>query len=132
LRARAPGERLDATLTAGNPVNVLTTFPKGESLYSPETLQTIADVHSTVEATAGVGNVWSLETLRRWLAEKAGSTDVATLKEYVVVIPQHLVRRFIDAQQDAVVVAGRVPDLDSSQLLPVVDQQGHEPDFVRN
>ena len=45
----------------------------------------------TVEKQAGVGNVWSLETLRRWLAEKAGSSDVATLKEYVNVIPEHLV-----------------------------------------
>jgi hypothetical protein len=69
----------------------------------------------------GVGNVWSLETLRRWLAEKAGSSDVATLKEYVNLIPEYLVRRFISANQDAVVVSGRVPDLDSSQILPVVE-----------
>jgi uncharacterized protein len=130
-QAVAASNRLDAKLTGANPVNVLITFPKGESLYSPETLQTIADVHSTVEATAGVGNVWSLETLRRWLAEKAGSADVATLKEYVNVIPEHLVRRFIDAEQDSVVVAGRVPDLDSSQLLPVVDKLDHELDAVR-
>src|SRR5579864_7666584 len=130
-QAVAASNRLDAKLTGANPVNVLITFPKGESLYSPETLQTIADVHATVEKTAGVGNVWSLETLRRWLAEKAGSDDVATLKEYVNLIPEHLVRRFIDAEQDGVVVAGRVPDLDSSQLLPVVDKLDHELDAVR-
>src|SRR5262245_11617330 len=114
--------RLDAKLTGANPIDVLIEFPKGASLYSPETLQAIADVHATVEKSAGVGNVWSLETLRRWLAEKAGSNDVATLKEYVNVIPEHLVRRFIDAEQDAVVVAGRVPDKDSSQLRPIVEQ----------
>jgi uncharacterized protein len=130
-QAVAASNRLDAKLTGANPVNVLITFPKGESLYSPETLQTIADVHSTVEGAAGVGNVWSLETLRRWLAEKAGSADVATLKEYVNLIPEHLVRRFIDAEQDSVVVAGRVPDLDSSQLLPVVNKLDHELDAVR-
>jgi predicted RND superfamily exporter protein len=130
-QAVAASGRLDAKLTGANPVNVLIQFPKGETLYSPETLQTIADVHSTVERTAGVGNVWSLETLRRWLAEKAGSSDVATLKEYVNLIPEHLVRRFIDANQDAVVVAGRVPDLDSSQILPVVDKLDHELDTVR-
>ncbi|WJR80694.1 MMPL family transporter [Bradyrhizobium sp. NP1] len=130
-QAVAASNRLDAKLTGANPVNVLITFPKGESLYSPETLQTIADVHATVEKTAGVGNVWSIETLRRWLAEKAGSSDVATLKEYVNLIPEHLVRRFIDAQQDAVVVAGRVPDLDSSELLPVVEKLDHELDAVR-
>jgi predicted RND superfamily exporter protein len=130
-QAVAASNRLDAKLTGANPVNVLIQFPKGELLYSPETLQTIADVHATVEHEAGVGNVWSLETLRRWLAEKAGSSDVATLKEYVSLIPEHLVRRFIDGEQDAVVVAGRVPDLDSSQLLPVVEKLDHELDAVR-
>lgn len=130
-QAVAASDRLDAKLTGANPVNVLVQFPKGETLYSPETLQTIADVHATVEKAAGVGNVWSLETLRRWLAEKAGGADVATLKEYVSVIPEHLVRRFIDAEQDAVVVAGRVPDKDSSQLLPIVDKLDTELDAVR-
>ena len=84
-----------------------------------------------VETQAGVGNVWSLETLRRWLAEKAGSSDVGTLKEYVSVIPEHLVRRFISANQDAVVVSGRVPDLDSSQILPVVEKLDAALDAVR-
>ncbi|KJC41366.1 RND transporter [Bradyrhizobium sp. LTSP849] len=130
-QAVAASNRLDAKLTGANPVNVLIQFPKGESLYSPETLQTIADVHAIVEKAAGVGNVWSVETLRRWLAEKAGSGDVATLKEYVSLIPEHLVRRFIDADQDAVLVAGRVPDIDSSQLLPVVDKLDAELDVVR-
>ncbi|TGN90326.1 RND transporter [Bradyrhizobium yuanmingense] len=130
-QAVAASDRLDAKLTGANPVNVLIVFPKGETLYSPQTLQTIAEVHATVEKSAGVGNVWSLETLRRWLAEKAGSADVATLKEYVSVIPEHLVRRFIDAEQDAVVVAGRVPDKDSSQLLPIVDKLDSELDAVR-
>jgi uncharacterized protein len=123
--------RLDAKLTGANPVDVLIEFPKGASLYAPETLKTIAEVHSMVETAAGVGNVWSLETLRRWLAEKAGSNDVATLKEYVSVIPEHLVRRFISADQDAVVVSGRVPDIDSSALLPVVNKLDKALDKVR-
>jgi len=121
-QAVAASGRLDAKLTGANPIDVLIEFPKGESLYSPETLQTIAEVHATVETAAGVGNVWSLETLRRWLAEKAGSSDVATLKEYVGLIPKYLVQRFISADQDAVLVSGRVPDLDSSQILPVVEK----------
>jgi predicted RND superfamily exporter protein len=130
-QAVAASGRLDAKLTGANAIDVLIELPKGASLYAPETLQTIAEVHSTVEKQAGVGNVWSLETLRRWLAEKAGSSDVATLKEYVDVIPKYLVRRFIAADQDAVVVSGRVPDLDSSQILPVVDNLDHALDTVR-
>jgi uncharacterized protein len=130
-QAVAASGRLDAKLTGANAIDVLIEFPKGASLYSPDTLQTIADVHSLVEKQAGVGNVWSLETLRRWLTEKAGSSDVATLKEYVSVIPEYLVRRFISANQDAVVVSGRVPDLDSSQILPVVDNLDHSLDVIR-
>src|SRR5882762_5201198 len=130
-QAVAASGRLDAKLTGANPIDVLVEFPKGASLYAPDTLQTIAEVHSLVEKQAGVGNVWSLETLRRWLAEKAGSSDVATLKEYVSVIPEHLVRRFISADQNAVVVSGRVPDLDSSEILPVIDKLDKALDKVR-
>src|SRR5438874_1801889 len=130
-QAVAASGRLDAKLTGANPIDVLIEFPKGASLYAPDTLKAIADVHATVETAAGVGNVWSLETLRRWLAEKAGSSDVATLKQYVSVIPEHLVRRFISAEQDAVVVSGRVPDLDSSEILPVVDKLDKTLDKVR-
>ncbi|MFL6827154.1 MAG: efflux RND transporter permease subunit [Bradyrhizobium sp.] len=130
-QAVAASGRLDAKLTGANPIDVLVEFPKGASLYAPETLQAIAQVHATLEKQAGVGNVWSLETLRRWLAEKAGSGDVATLKEYVNLIPEHLVRRFISANQDAVVVSGRVPDLDSSEILPVVEKLDHALDTVR-
>jgi hypothetical protein len=130
-QAVAASSRLDAKLTGANPIDVLIEFPKGQTLYSPQTLETIAEVHSTVEAAAGVGNVWSLETLRRWLAEKVGSTDVATLKEYVNAIPKYLVQRFISADQKAVVVSGRVPDLDSSQILPVVEKLDAALDSVR-
>jgi len=130
-QAVAASDRLDKKLEGANPIDVLIEFPKGASLYAPETLQTIAEVHAVVEQQAGVGNVWSLETLRRWLAEKAGKTDVATLKQYVDVIPEHLARRFISAEQDAVVVSGRVPDLDSSEILPVVEKLDKQMDAVR-
>src|SRR5689334_20646542 len=130
-QAVAASGRLDAKLTGANPVDVLIEFPKGADLYGTQTLKVIADVHATVETAAGVGNVWSLETLRRWLAEKAGSSDVNTLKQYVSVIPEHLVRRFISAEQDAVVVSGRVPDHDSAQLLPVIEKLDQSLDKVR-
>ena len=120
-QAVAASSRLDAKLTGANPIDVLIELPKGKSLYDPETIAVIADVHAAVEKQAGVGNVWSLETLRRWLAEKAGKSDVDTLKQYVDMLPEYLTRRFISAEQDAVIVSGRIPDVDASQLLPVVD-----------
>jgi uncharacterized protein len=120
-QAVSASNRLDTKLTGAQPIDVLIQFPEGESLYSPETLATIADVHNVVERQAGVGNVLSLETLRRWLAEKAGKHDVATLKQYVDILPAFLTRRFVSEQQDAVLVSGRIPDVDANQLLPVVD-----------
>src|SRR5215471_4403640 len=113
--------RLDAKLTGANPLDILIEFPAGASLYDQATLSCMAEVHAILEKQAGVGNVWSIETLRRWLAEKAGRCDIATLKQYVDILPSYLVRRFLSANQDAVVVSGRIPDKDASQLLPVVE-----------
>ena len=121
-QAVAAGGSIDLKLSGANPIDVLLTFPPGKALYDPETLATIGEVHSIVERQKGVANVWSVETLRRWLAEKAGKSDVATLKEYVELLPEHLTRRFISAEQDAVVISGRIPDADASQLLPVVQE----------
>jgi uncharacterized protein len=75
--------------------------------------------------------VWSLETLRRWLAEKQHKTDVATLKQYVDILPEYLTRRFISAERDAVLVSGRVPDIDASQLLPTIDRLDKDLNAVR-
>jgi hypothetical protein len=130
-QAVAASGRLDAKLTGANPIDVLIEFPKGASLYAPETLKVIADVHAAVERQGGVGNVWSVETLRRWLSEKAGTSDVGVLKRYVDVLPQHLTRRFVAAEQDAVIVSGRIPDVDASQLLPVINSLDKTLDAVR-
>jgi predicted RND superfamily exporter protein len=122
---------IDAKLTGSNPVDILIEFPKGASLYAPETLAAISQTHAVLEKQAGVGNVWSLETLRRWLIEKAGISDVAVLKQYANSLPEHLRRRFISAAQDAVVVSGRIPDVDASKLTPLVDQVDKSLDAVR-
>jgi predicted RND superfamily exporter protein len=123
--------RLDAKLTGANPIDVLIELPKGAGLYDAPTLSAIAAVHTIVEKQAGVGNVWSLDSLRRWLAEKAGKADLETLKQYVDILPEHLTRRFISAEKDAVVVSGRIPDVDASQLLPVVEKLDKALDDVR-
>src|SRR6266481_1285106 len=130
-QAVAASHRLDAKLNGANPIDILIEFPEGKSLYDPETLATIAEVHATVEKQPGIANVWSLETLRRWLAEKLGKSDVATLKQYVDMLPEYLTRRFISAEQDAVLVSGRVPDVDASQLLPIIESLDKALDDVR-
>ncbi|HMN72235.1 MAG TPA: MMPL family transporter [Rhodoblastus sp.] len=129
--AVSAANRLDQQLSGSNPVDVLIEFPKGVSLYAPETLDVIGAVHAAVEHQAGVGNVWSLETLRRWLAEKQGRADSGALRQYVDLLPKHLQRRFLSENQDAALVSGRIPDIDASDLLPVVNTLDSRLDAVR-
>ena len=117
-QALKASDRLDKKLTGASPVHLMVEW-EGQSLYDQEVLNVIGAVHDKVEATAGVGNVWSVEMLRRWL-EKIGQNDIATLKSYLEILPEHLVRRFIAEDQNTIVVTGRVPDIDASELLPVI------------
>ncbi|MDR3462188.1 MAG: MMPL family transporter [Beijerinckiaceae bacterium] len=113
---------LDQKLTGANPVDILIEIPEGEDLYSPATLATIEAVQRTAETEKGIGNVFSLQTLRDWLAQKLGKTDVKTLRDYAGQLPKPLARRYISEDQRAVLVSGRIPDIDASQLLPIVDR----------
>ncbi|KAI94540.1 RND transporter [Rhodomicrobium udaipurense JA643] len=121
-QAVAASQRLDAKLTGSNPINVLIELPKGVSAYDPQALKVLADVHAAVEHQKGVGNVWSVETLRRWIAEKLGRSDIETLQRYVGYLPPPLVQRFLAKDGGAVVVSGYIPDEDANELLPLVNQ----------
>ena len=110
---------LDQKLTGANPVHVMIQWPKSQGLYDEATLDVIGQAHTILEAKAGLGNVWSVDSLRRWLSE-AGDTSIETVKKYVGILPEHLVRRFIDKNDAAVLVTARLPDIDASEILPVV------------
>ncbi len=127
-QALAATGRLDQKLTGANPMHVMIQWkgakdaPPGQaiSLYDANTLTVIAEAHHVLENQAGLGNVWSLDSLRRWLAE-AGDTSIETLKKYVGILPEHLVRRFISADENSVLVTARLPDIDASEILPKVE-----------
>ncbi len=129
-QALAATGRLDTKLTGANPVHVMiewTGAPEAAEtaraigLYDDATLRVIAEAHDVLERQAGLGNVWSLESLRRWLAA-TGDTSVETVRAYVGRLPEHLVRRFIAADETAVLVTARLPDIDASEILPVVER----------
>ena len=122
--------RIDTKLTGANPFHVMIRWHNGASLYDPATLNVIKETHEALEKAAGLGNVWSLESLRRWLREN-GDDNIETVKKYVKLLPENLVRRFIAKEQDAVLVTGRLPDIDASQILPVVEKVDHALDPVR-
>lgn len=123
--------QLDLKLNGANPIDVYIAFPPGAGLFSPETLAVIAAAHRDMEEQPGVANVWSLETLRRWLAEKLRKPDVATLEQYVEMLPPFLVGRFISQNQKAALISGRVPDKDANRILPIVEQLNQKLNAVR-
>jgi predicted RND superfamily exporter protein len=96
------------------------TSPSGITLYDVGTLSVIKQAHDVLEKEAGLGNVWSLDSLRRWLAE-TGDASIPTIKSYVCILPEHLVRRFIAEDETAVLVTARMPDVDASEILPKVE-----------
>ena len=122
--------RIDEKLTGANPVHIMIEWKSGEGLFSPGPLEVIAKTHEILETQAGLGNVWSLESLRRWLRE-AGDERVETVQKFVKLLPEHLVRRFIAKEQNAVLVTGRLPDIDSSKILPVVERIDRALDGLR-
>lgn len=122
--------KLDQKLTGANPVHVMVQWKDGRPLYGAEALGVIAETHSVLEKAAGLGNVWSLDSLRRWLRD-AGDDRIESVQKYVKLLPEHLVRRFIAAEENAVLVTGRLPDIDASQILPVVEKIDRALDPVR-
>ncbi|MGQ0456737.1 MAG: efflux RND transporter permease subunit [Hyphomicrobium sp.] len=122
--------RIDRKLTGANPFHVMIRWKDGTPLFTDGPLDVIATTHAALEKEAGLGNVWSIESLRRWLREN-GDASIPTVQKYVGLLPEHLVRRFIAKEQDAVLVTGRLPDLDASEILPVVEKVDHALDPVR-
>lgn len=136
-QALAATGSLDHKLTGANPVHIMIEWKGGAkdgkppiNLYDEQTLAVIAEAHKVLEGQAGLGNVWSLDSLRRWLA-MTGDTSIETVKKYVKILPEHLVRRFIAEDETAVLVTARLPDVDASEILPVVEKIDRALDTVR-
>jgi predicted RND superfamily exporter protein len=129
-QAVAASAQLDEKLTGANPLHVMLDWPKGKTLYDADVLKVIGDIHAIVETQSGVGNVWSVETLRRWLAKTQEDTP-DKLKEYIDILPDYLTKRFIDEADNSAVVTGRIPDVDVSDLLPVIEKLDAQLDTVR-
>ena len=110
-QAIAASEQLDEKLTGANPLHVMVDWPQGKSLYDLDVLKVIGDVHSLVETQSGVGNVWSIETLRRWLAKTQEDTP-ERLKQYVDILPDYLPKRFLEEPSTMPGSEGHVCELD--------------------
>lgn len=117
----AASERLDTLLTGAYPVHVMIDWPEGMTVTSPRVIEAIADTHRLLEAGSGVGNVWGVETLRRWLAD-IGQARPEVLADYIEQLPDHVVDRFINRGARSSLVTGRLPNLDAHDSVEVLNR----------
>ncbi len=129
-QAVAATSQLDRKLTGGNPVHVMISWSDKKAINDPRVLAVTAEAHAVLETEAGLGNVWSLDSLRRWLTA-AGEGSPEAVKRYLGLLPEHLVRRFITKEEDRLLITGRLPDIDASQIVPIVDRIDKALDRVR-
>ncbi len=117
--AMAGAERLDQKLTGAQPIHVMVRWEDGQQLFDEQVLNAIAAAHRVMEQRGKVGNVWSLDTMNRWLA-RGGEDAKQYLQPYIELLPAHLTSRFINPEQNAALVTGRIVNLDASETLPIV------------
>ncbi|MDA7947558.1 MAG: MMPL family transporter [Hyphomicrobiaceae bacterium] len=117
----ATTERLDAKLTGAHPVHIMLEWPEGKKVTDERVVEALAGAHNLIETAAGVGNVWSVETLRQWLID-AGEMGPGVLADYISRLPEHLAQRFISKDESAALVTGRLPNLDAEDTVPVLEK----------
>jgi len=128
--AMAGAERLDEKLTGAQPIHIMVRWEDGKRLFDPEVLSAVAGAHRVMERGPKVGNVWSLDTLNRWLV-RSGEPARDYLKPYIELLPDHLTDRFINPDRNAALVTGRIVNLDASDTLPIVRQLDEDLDTLR-
>lgn len=127
----AASERLDAKLTGSLPVHIMIQWPEGKTVESEDVINAISGAHSLIETQAGIGNVWSLDTLRQWLQENAGDSRPETVVKYLDKMPEHLAARFVNRTERAALATGRIPNLDAGDSVPVVRELDRKLDSLR-
>jgi len=128
--AMAGTQRLDAKLTGAQPVHIMVRWQDGQHLFDPQVLSAIGGAHGVMQRQELIGNVWSLDTMNRWLVQ-SGEEARKYLEPYLERLPEHLTRRFINEAQNGALVTGRTVNLDASDTLPIVLALDDDLDMLR-
>lgn len=130
-QATSASDRIDVKLTGAVPIHIMVRWDEKRSIESDEVLEAIAASHKLLEDASGVGNVWSVETLRRWLEKNLNVSDPKIVADYVRKMPPHLSNRFVNEKANSVVVTGRLPNLDADETVPIVEKLDQKLETLR-
>jgi len=128
--AMAGTERLDQKLTGAQPIHIMVRWSDGARLFDKDVLAAIGGAHGIMDRQPLVGNVWSLDTMNRWLT-RGGEDARQYLEPYIDMLPEHLTSRFINPENNAALVTGRTVNLDASDTVPIVRRLDQDLDTLR-
>jgi len=86
-----------------------------------EAVSAIRDVHNAVESHPLITNTWSVEAIRLWLTDSAPSGGLGLLASFIADLPPHWLDRLLAPIGNAALVAGRVPDLEATEIRGLAD-----------
>ena len=115
-------KEVDSRLNGTYPLHVLLTWEGVDKpVESPEILAAVYETQKLLESEPDIGNVWSIETMRRWLESK-GVVSEKALRAYLNVMPKHLYTRFVNDKGHAALVTGRIRNMSSDETVAIIDR----------
>jgi len=113
-------QQLEQRLAGIYPITVMVKWPEGLDISSSRMMSAMADIHRAVEQTGGVSNVWSTETLRRWLAETGHSSN-DDLRTFLSKMPREVYARLVNDAHRTGLVTGHIPDVQAREVVALVE-----------
>ncbi len=88
---------------------------------SPEIMAAIFETHRMMEVMKELGNVWSVEVVRRSL-EKRGIKSEKALRAYLDLMPPHVYKRFVNDAANAALITGYIRNMSAEEIAAVVER----------
>jgi predicted RND superfamily exporter protein len=119
-QAATVAQQLEKRLAGIYPITLMVTWPEGLDSSSIRVTSAMGDIHRAAEQTAGVSNVWSTETLRRWLVE-AGHSSNDDFRTFLSKMPREVYARLVNDAQRTGLATGHIGDLKAREVLALVE-----------
>lgn len=84
-------------------------------------VEAVRDVHNVIESNPSISNTWSIEALRRWIAPGTEQGGEMQLANFIAGLPRHWLDRLLSPSENAALIGGRIPDLESAEIRDIAD-----------
>lgn len=133
----AASEMIDDKLHGSYPIHVMVELPVGADgkpaeLHSNRVMSVMARTHKTIESQDVIGNVQSLELLRRWVFENFNTFKGKNFAKYIEEIPANLRERSLSRDKKVLRFTGHVPNLGADEVAPVVQKLKRDLENIRD